>query len=52
MHGGDEAVFAARLGVIFAGQAGDRGTGGGAKTIEPDTDDLDAFAEEFFRKKR
>lgn len=29
-----------------------RGTGGGAKSIEADTDDLDAFSAEFFRKKR
>jgi chemotaxis protein histidine kinase CheA len=29
-----------------------RGTGGGAKTIEADTDDLDAFTAEFFRKRR
>ncbi len=27
-----------------------RGTGGGAKTIEPDTDDLDAFTDMFFSK--
>jgi len=29
-----------------------RGTGGGAKTVEPDTDDLDAFTQEFFRKRK
>lgn len=28
-----------------------RGTGGGQVSIEPDTDDLDAFTKEFFRKK-
>lgn len=28
-----------------------RGTGGGVQTVEPDTDDLDAFTREFFRKK-
>lgn len=29
-----------------------RGTGGGVKTVEPDTDDLDAFSAQFFKNKR
>ena len=29
-----------------------RGTGGGGRSVSPDTDDLDAFASEFFARKR